>query len=224
MASQRASIVDDWLEEDNLILLESLARDGYQFQDIANVIGISVTTLARWRKEYPEIDKALKNGRRIVDYKVENALLKSALGYKTKEVRTTTIMRYGKVVETQKEILEKEQTPNVTACQVWLYNRKPDTWKKNRESIIDLDEEDTSIQITVVKASNGKSEDNNEEDKEWQDEVNTKIEIKKNKDEKETKNTKGKAENKEKKESKSQTKKEVSADLDFWPEDWEDED
>ena len=68
-------IATDWLEEDNLMLLECWARDGYTFQDIANRIGISLSTLRAWRAQYSDIDNALKKGREIIDYKVENALL-----------------------------------------------------------------------------------------------------------------------------------------------------
>ena len=91
MASETKNqcLATDWLEEDNLMLLECWARDGYTFEDIANRIGVSYSALRAWRKQYPEIDKALKSGREIIDYKVENALLKSALGYKTKEVKVT---------------------------------------------------------------------------------------------------------------------------------------
>ena len=213
------SLVDTWIEEDKLLLIECWARDGYTMQDIANRIGITDKTLREWRKEYPEIQKAISNGKEIIDYKVENALLKSALGYKTKEAKVTTIMRYGKVVETQKEVTEKDQAPNVTACQVWLYNRCPDKWKKNRDNLIELEEEDTSIQVTVVR----KGKDNkDEDDKEWQDEVNTKIEISKNQNEDSDKQAKKKKKKETEKTNKSVTKKE-SDDLDYWPDDWEDE-
>ena len=67
------SIADEWLEEDKLMLLECWSRDGYTFQDISNKIGISPSTLRIWKKKYPEIKDALKNGREIIDYKVENA-------------------------------------------------------------------------------------------------------------------------------------------------------
>lgn len=217
MAGSNNSVVNEWLEEERLILLESWARDGYTYEDIANRIGITTKTLSVWRKQYPEIQQALSKGREIVDYMVENALLKSALGYKTKEVKVTTIMRRGVVVEQQKEVLEKEQSPNVTACQVWLYNRKPDKWKKNRDAIIEPDE-DTTVQITVVRA---KSKDD-EIDQEWQDEVNEKIEIRKaeNKDKKDAKESKGA--NDKRKSSKGKTKKD-SEDLDYWPDDWDGE-
>jgi hypothetical protein len=222
----------DWLEEDNLMLLECWTRDGYTFQDIANKIGISYSALRKWRKDYPEIDKALKAGREIIDYKVENALLKSALGYKTKETKVTTIIRHGKVVETIKETTDKEQAPNVSAAQCWLYNRLPKKWKNmnSRANILEDMDEDTSIQVIVTRASKDNPnitqvEDSDSVDTEWQDEVNSSIEIRKSTEEEKAKAEKAKAKAKSETDSKVQTKVENEAedDLDYWPEDWEDE-
>lgn len=221
-------LATDWLEEDQLMLLECWARDGYTFEDIANRIGIGSTTLKSWRKKYPEIDNALKKGREIIDYKVENALLKSALGYKTKEVKVTTIMRNGRVVETQTETLNKEQAPNVSAIQCWLYNRLPKKWKNmnSRANIFDDMDEDTSIHVTVTRASgNNKTNIDNEDDKEWQQEVNSSIEIR-NATEEEKRVAKQNRKNEQEKVSMNRsTKIEHEAsddDLDYWPDDWED--
>jgi len=234
MASEKKTknecIATEWLEEDNLMLIECWARDGYTFQDIANRIGIAVSTLRGWRAQYPEFDEALKRGREIIDYKVENALLKSALGYKTKEVKVTTTMRYGKVVETVKEVTDKEQAPNVSAIQCWLYNRLPNKWKKNRDNLIELDEEDTKIQVTVTRASqltkpNAQHDDT--VDEEWQDEVNQSIEIRSMTEEEKKEAAKKKAQAKSEGSQKLSTKVESEAndeDLDYWPDDWEDED
>ena len=226
-------IATEWLEEDNLMLLECWARDGYTFQDIANRIGISISTLRMWRAQYPDIDNALKKGREIIDYKVENALLKSALGYKTKEVKVTTTIRYGKTVETVKEVIDKEQAPNVSAIQCWLYNRLPQKWKKNRDQIIELDDEDTKIQVTVTRASTSQStkaqQDETAEDKEWQDSlstVNQSIEIRSATEEERAETTKKKARTTEQSTQNMATKVENEAsdkDLDYWPDDWEDE-
>lgn len=153
------AIVDKWLEDDNLLLLESWTRDGYTDLDICKRIGINKDTLVKWKNLYPEIADALSKGKELVDYKVENALLKSALGFKTKEVKVTTIMRYGKVVETQTESTEKEQVPSVPAIQMWLYNRQRDKWKNMNaaKNVFDDMEEDTSIEITVKRASKNES-------------------------------------------------------------------
>ena len=235
MASEKKTknecIAAEWLEEDNLMLLECWARDGYTFQDIANRIGIAVSTLRMWRMQYPDIDNALKKGREIIDYKVENALLKSALGYHTKEVKVTTTIRFGKTVETIKEVTAKEQAPNVSAIQCWLYNRLPNKWKKNRDSLIELNEEDTKIQVTVTRASTSQStkaqHDNTAEDKEWQDEVNQSIEIRGATEEERAEAAKKKAQAKDESSQNMSTKVENEAsdeDLDYWPDDWEDED
>lgn len=230
--TKHACIAEEWLEEDNLMLLECWARDGYTYTDIANRIGIDLSTLRRWRVQYPEIEHALKQGREIIDYKVENALLKSALGYKTKEVKVTTTIRYGKTVETVKEVTDKEQAPNVSAIQCWLYNRLPDKWKKNRDQLIELDEEDTKIQVTVTRASAGqttKAQQTNGEDEideEWQDEVNQSIEIRSATEEERAEAAKRKAQNAAQSDSNRATKVETESsdeDLDYWPDDWEDE-
>lgn len=233
MASEKKTknecIAAEWLEEDNLMLLECWARDGYTFQDIANRIGIAVSTLRMWRMQYPDIDNALKKGREIIDYKVENALLKSALGYHTKEVKVTTTIRFGKTVETIKEVTDKEQAPNVSAIQCWLYNRLPNKWKKNRDQLIELDDEDTKIQVTVTRASasqSTKAQHDDTVDEEWQDEVNQSIEIRSATEEERAEAAKKKAQTEGESSQSMSTKVENEAsdeDLDYWPDDWEDD-
>ena len=180
------AVVDEWLEADGLMLIESWARDGYTVQDIATRIGVVQQTLRAWMNKYPEIKQAVNNGRELVDYKVENALLKAALGYKTKEVRVATIIRNGKTIETQKETIEREQAPNVSACQAWLYNRKPKVWKNmnSRANILDDIGEETSIHITVERATAPEGKNNEsavgsssfeEVDTDWQNDVNKEV-------------------------------------------------
>lgn len=224
----------DWLEADGLILLESWARDGYTIDEIATRIGISKETLYKWMREEAEIKKAINTGRELVDYKVENALLKSALGYKTKEVKVTTLMRGGRVIETTKETVNKEMAPNVTACQVWLYNRMPKKWKNmNRVGITDELDEDTSIHITVERAQPQNAPDG--EDAEWQQEVNSGITLRKAKPgEEQAKSTSDGVEPEETKPKRGASKKQsvksgpksskhAKQDVDYWPDDWEDE-
>lgn len=158
---RRTSVIDEWLDDDNLLLLESWVRDGYSLKDIAAKIGIRTETLYRWRIEYPDIDKAFKNGKELIDYKVENALLRSALGCTTKRTKITTVLRYGKVVETLKEEEETEQPPNVKAIEIYLYNRSNGKWRNmaGKSNLIDELEEDSKVEITVRRASKKDEED-----------------------------------------------------------------
>nr|DAY51575.1 MAG TPA: terminase small subunit [Caudoviricetes sp.] len=93
----------EWTEnEDNLILIKGWARDGCTDEMIAERMGIAVSTLYEWKKKYTEFSEALKKGKEVIDYQVENALLNSALD------------------------------GNVAAIIFWLCNRKPDTWKNKQ--------------------------------------------------------------------------------------------
>lgn len=218
MASYNSQ-VDDWIDDGKLILLRNWRQEGYSLKDISNKIGVDPKTLYDWRKEYPEIEAALKEGKEIIDYKVQDALLKTALGYKTKESKVTFELLpdpqsgEAKMVKTKMEVIEKEVPPNVASIQYWLNNRNPDKWKRNRDNIIDINEEDQTIQISVIRA--GSKQD--ESDDKWNEEI--KIEkTKENKKEKKTHKSDEINRNNEQNESKGNSLKED--DVDYWPDDW----
>lgn len=95
--------IDEWLQPDKLILLEGWSRDGLSKEQIAHNIGIGRTTLYEWEQKQPNIADALKKGREVVDFEVENALLKNAM------------------------------EGNVTAQIFWLKNRKKEQWREKVE-------------------------------------------------------------------------------------------
>jgi transposase-like protein len=194
------SKVDYWLTDDGLILVEAWARDGYLLDDIAQRMGIERQTLYTWRKKYPEIARALNTGKELIDYKVENALLKAALGYTTKEIKVTLgkKMLNGEVYEVLKETTTREIAPNVTACMAWLNNRKHDQWKRNRDKVLEMDEEDSNINITIVRGN--PKQDN------LGDNVNQEVKFE------------------PKKEEQVEVNSADENDPDYWPDDWEDED
>lgn len=164
--------LDDYLTEEKLMLLSCWARD-YPIGDIAEKIGISRGTLYQWMKRDQRIKDALSQGREVIDYKVENALLKRALGYKTKEIKIKmkpNIDGSGNMVQMIEEI-EKEVPPDVGAIFGWLNNRQPDKWKRNRDNFIELKEDDSNITINVFKGGQKQNiNPKDSSDEEW-DEV-----------------------------------------------------
>ena len=92
-------------KSENLILLEGWARDGLTEEQIAHNIGISRSTLNEWKKKDSDISDTLKRRKEVVDYQVENALLKKAL------------------------------EGNVVAQIYWLKNRRPDKWREQPKEI-----------------------------------------------------------------------------------------
>lgn len=145
---------DKWLTDDGLFLIECWARDGYTNEEIYKRMGISMVTFRNWRIKYPEIEKALSKGKEVVDYMVENALLKNALGFTTKETKTyiSAPDKYGNR-RTRTETLVKENAPDTIAAIMWLNNRKPDMWKRNRDQFQELTPDGSNITVNIIKSS-----------------------------------------------------------------------
>jgi transposase len=100
MARPSKYIQDNWNEK--LEVIKGWARDGLVNEQIASNIGISTGTLYEYKKRYPKFNEALKKGKEVIDYEVENALLKKAL------------------------------SGDVTAQIFWLKNRRPNQWRDKR--------------------------------------------------------------------------------------------
>lgn len=120
--------------KEKLILVECWARDGLTDEQISNNLGISTTTFYEYKKNYPEFSESLKRGKEIVDYEVENALLKRALGYEFEEktYETRWDENQGRFREVLAKKVRKEVAPDTTAQIYWLNNRKPKQWRNKR--------------------------------------------------------------------------------------------
>ena len=136
--------------KNKLVLVEGWARDGLTDKQIANNLGISIQTFYTYKKEHLEFFESLKKGKEIVDYEVENALLKRALGYEYEEKTYEDV--YNKELDMYVEKLtkkvKKQVAPDTTALIFWLKNRKPNQWRdkvnveneNNKETLEKLDE------------------------------------------------------------------------------------
>lgn len=151
---------ETWQEDDNITLLGAWARDGLTQAQIAKNMGIALSTLKEWIKKYPAISAALKKGKELADYEMENALYKKGTGY------TVTLRKPIKLKEVEydnngKKISEKEKIeyaeveeyipPDVTAQIFWLKNRKPETWRDKREAPPEKEEYEDDGFITALK-------------------------------------------------------------------------
>ena len=107
MAKSKA---EKWLEPEGLILLEGWKRSGLTDEQIAHNMGITPACLYNYMNKYIEIFEALKRGKEVVDFEVENALYKNAVN------------------------------GNVVAQIFWLKNRNAVKWKDKVEHSADKEE------------------------------------------------------------------------------------
>lgn len=128
-------------------MLEGWAKDGLTDEQIAKNIGIHVSTLYTWKKKYSEIDEALKKGKEVVDYEVENALFKRAIGYDYEERKETQEVVNGELKK-KVEITKKHMPADSTSAIFWLKNRKPDKWQNVSSAI----KEKTRVEMERAKA------------------------------------------------------------------------
>ena len=141
--------INEWLEKDKLILLEGWARDGLTDEQIAKNIGINRTTLYDWKKKETNIADALKKGKEIIDFEVENALLKKALGY-TITLNKQKVTKDGDVVDITEEV---HVPPDTTAQIFWLKNRKKEQWREKVE-VVKTDEDLQNINKNISNIAN----------------------------------------------------------------------
>ena len=157
---------EDVLSPEGLLLIQCLTRDGMYKKDIAEMFGIKVQTFWLWEQKYPELAEALRKGKALVDYQVENALLKAALGYKQVKVKTITEMKPGGRAVSRIEKEETEVGPNTTACLAWLNNRKPEQWRRNRDNFAEYEDKQSGITINIIKGTPEPEESSWEDDDE----------------------------------------------------------
>lgn len=163
MTIGRKGKYEEWLTDDGLLRVEGWARDGLTNIQIAENMGVAERTFTEWVARFPAISAALKKGKEPVDTQVENALLKRALGYDYEEVITeieetpTKVKgadgKYVTVTKTKKHVRKvTKHVPGDTTAQIfWLKNRKPKQWREKLEAAVNIDTEDLSPLVELLK-------------------------------------------------------------------------
>lgn len=141
--------------KDKLVVVEGWARNGLTEKQIAHNLGVAYSTFRVYKEKYPALSAVLKKGREVIDFEVEGALIKRALGYSYVEVTNelvedeTTGSAELKVVKT----VTKQVAPDVTAQIFWLKNRKPNEWK-NDPHMLELKKRDLELKQKIIEANN----------------------------------------------------------------------
>jgi len=134
-----------YIEEDFPLLAQGYARQGLNDKQIAEKLGISLSTYYQYQLDHSDFSEAIKKGKSPVDVMVENAFLKRALGFEYEEIHTEYRLKdkkrnkTGEKEEEPKAVpvvikkIKKFIPPDVAAGFIWMKNRMSNRWKDRHE-------------------------------------------------------------------------------------------
>ena len=108
----------------------SLCELGATDPDLARAFGVSIRTIAYWKRTHPEFLQALKVGKEVADERVTDSLYQRATGYTYDAVK---IFMPAGAKEPVYAKYREHVPPDTTAMIFWLKNRKPDEWRDKHE-------------------------------------------------------------------------------------------
>ena len=112
---------------------------GHTDEELAAFFEVDVSTIQRWKLEYPDFCDSIKKGKEIADVEIVESLRKRALGMKLRK----QVIKDGEVFE-----LEDEIAPDPTSMIFWLKNRQPKKWRDKQ-----VTEHEGGIDINPIKIS-----------------------------------------------------------------------
>lgn len=110
-------------DENVRLLIHYMARDGMEEREIAKRLNLKVSYIRKLIESDEGIIRDMEYAKMLTDYRVEDSLLKKALGTTVTEVKET---EKGTGCETVTNV--KEVPGDTSAMQFWLKNRCPEKW------------------------------------------------------------------------------------------------
>jgi len=112
-------------------LAKAWAAAGRTEAQIASALGVAMSTISKWKIDYPEFSEALKAGKQEPDDAVERCLFERATGYVNKNA--VKIFMPANAKEPVYAPYVEYVAPDVTAQIFWLKNRRPKQWRERVE-------------------------------------------------------------------------------------------
>lgn len=123
-----------------IIIIKNLAAKGFIDKEICDTLLITEPTFIKWKRDFPEMLKAYKEGKENKVEQVVRALEKRAIGCTIEEriYEPKMIKRNGKLIPSKHRVtlirkIKKELPPDQGACALYLKNRDPDNWRDKQE-------------------------------------------------------------------------------------------
>ncbi len=111
-------------------VIEALLRRGFDLKQIADYLGVIPQTVRIWKQRYKEVRDVFDRAPELAVLKIEEALIKRALGYEYEEVITEVIKNEPAKGQERVKVrkITKHVPPDVTAIKILLMKYDPKFW------------------------------------------------------------------------------------------------
>ena len=128
--------------------------DGKTNEEMCVLLGISPDSWYTYMKQYDQLNDIVTAGKSVIDNRVENAVLKTALGFEYEEIKTIIEEDRNGKKRTRIEKTKKYMPPSPTAQAFWLKNRKKDEWGDRKEIVFDTKGQEEERKLQFLKMIN----------------------------------------------------------------------
>lgn len=128
--------------------------DGKTNEEMCVLLGISPDSWYTYMKQYNQLNDIVTAGKSVIDNRVENAVLKTALGFEYEEIKTIIEEDRNGKKRTRIEKTKKYMPPSPTAQAFWLKNRKKDEWGDRKEIVFDTKGQEEERKLQFLKMIN----------------------------------------------------------------------
>lgn len=111
-------------KKEYIATVEKLCQLGATDVEMADFLGVAVSTFYKWKNDFPKFSEALKSGKEASDNRVERSLYHKAIGYTFEAVKIMVVKG-----DVEKVPYREHVPPDTTAAIFWLKNRRPDKWR-----------------------------------------------------------------------------------------------
>lgn len=123
-------------------LIRIMCKSGYTDVQMCKELGITEPTINKWKKDFPELFKSIKEIKKLGDQDIVVSLRERAKGYSYTE-EMIDYDKDGKV--TKRRVFKKHSPPEVRAIEFWLRNRQREDWRDTKY----MDFEDNELNINI---------------------------------------------------------------------------
>lgn len=146
---------EEWLEPENLVRLHGWKMQGLTDEQIADKIGIAHRTFERWKAEHSQIRQAIKGGKEVANFVIENELYKKA-----KSGNVTAMIFYLKNNYRDK-YTDDVTDPRLRKAQIRKANAEADIMEAKAKRENNGDGTDT-VNVNIVMPNSSEEQNDNE--------------------------------------------------------------